>query len=259
MDEVTRHDVNEWFTGMGTKFPAKRARAYQVLAAIFHSAVDGEVIEKTPCQIRGGGKSKTKRKAEILEREEVIALAQGMPPGIALAVPLAAFAALRIGEALGLQRGDIDLTRGVLHIRRTASMKVPGAPRVGTPKTEASSRDVAVPSFLIDMIKVHMAAYSATGHTAWLFPSPVHEGEPYSYVGFNEHFKRAAKEIGRPGLRTHDLRHAGALWAAHSGATVRELMARLGHTDPATAMVYQAATSARDRSIADRLGEGMEL
>jgi integrase len=44
------------------------------------------------------------------------------------------------------------------------------------------------------------------------------------------------------GLHFHDLRGSGATWAATTGATLRELMVRLGHTTPTVAMRYQHAT-----------------
>ena len=55
-------------------------------------------------------------------------------------------------------------------------------------------------------------------------------------------------------LHFHDLRGSGATWAAIAGATVRELMARLGHSTPEIALRYQHATRERDRAIADKLG-----
>jgi integrase len=52
---------------------------------------------------------------------------------------------------------------------------------------------------------------------------------------------------------SHALRHTGAVVAAASGATVAELMARLGHTSPRMAMRYQHAAVDRERVIADAL------
>jgi integrase len=59
---------------------------------------------------------------------------------------------------------------------------------------------------------------------------------------------------GITGLHFHDLRGSGATWAATTGATVRELMGRLGHTTPTMALRYQHATLERDTAIAERLG-----
>ncbi|MGN8750993.1 tyrosine-type recombinase/integrase, partial [Oscillospiraceae bacterium HCP3S3_D12] len=58
-----------------------------------------------------------------------------------------------------------------------------------------------------------------------------------------------------PDMSVHDLRKTGATLAAQSGATVRELMARLGHTTPRMAMLYQVASDDRDRAVAERMGE----
>jgi len=60
---------------------------------------------------------------------------------------------------------------------------------------------------------------------------------------------------GTPGIHFHDLRHTGGTHAAHAGATTKELMARLGHSTPRAVMIYQHATSDRDRAIADALGK----
>ena len=56
------------------------------------------------------------------------------------------------------------------------------------------------------------------------------------------------------GLHLHDLRHTGNNLAAASGASTRELMHRMGHSSMRAALIYQHATSERDREIA----EGMD-
>ena len=56
------------------------------------------------------------------------------------------------------------------------------------------------------------------------------------------------------GLHFHDLRGSGATWAAVAGATLPELMHRLGHRTHTAALRYQHATDERHREVADRLG-----
>jgi hypothetical protein len=56
-------------------------------------------------------------------------------------------------------------------------------------------------------------------------------------------------------LRFHDLRHAGNTAAAATGASTKELMARMGHSSPRAALIYQHATSDRDQAIAAALSE----
>jgi hypothetical protein len=65
----------------------------------------------------------------------------------------------------------------------------------------------------------------------------------------------------RPGVgrrarqRRRDLRHTGGTLAATTDATIKELMARLGQFSPRAAMIYQHATSDRDKLIAPGLGK----
>jgi len=56
----------------------------------------------------------------------------------------------------------------------------------------------------------------------------------------------------------HDLRHTGAVLAASTGATLAELMARLGHSTPAAALRYQHAAAGRDAEIARALSALVE-
>jgi integrase len=67
------------------------------------------------------------------------------------------------------------------------------------------------------------------------------------------HFYKARTAAGREDLRWHDLRHSGAVLAAQTGATLAELMARLGHSTPAAAMRYQHQAQGRDQVIAAAL------
>ena len=66
--------------------------------------------------------------------------------------------------------------------------------------------------------------------------------------------RQPGRKAGRPDLRFHDLRHSGAVLAA-TGATLAELMGRLGHSTPQAAMRYQHAPQGRDKKIAAALSK----
>src|SRR5207247_8595392 len=69
----------------------------------------------------------------------------------------------------------------------------------------------------------------------------------------NRHWLPAVAAVGLDGLRFHDLRHVAGTLATVSGATIREVQARLGHASPAAAYRYQHVLENRDAEIADRL------
>lgn len=60
-----------------------------------------------------------------------------------------------------------------------------------------------------------------------------------------------------PGLRFHDLRHTGNTFAAATGVSTRDLMARMGDDSINAAIIYQHATRQADRVIAEALDTQM--
>jgi integrase len=122
---------------------------------------------------------------------------------------------------------------------------------VKKPKSNAGTRDVAVPPHLLPMLKAHLLQHAEPGKDGLLFPA---RGgghiAPSTLYGV---FYRARDAAGRPDLRFHDLRHTGAVRAASTGATLAELMGRLGHSTPGAALRYQHAAEGRDMAIAQAL------
>ncbi|KAF0835581.1 phage integrase family protein [Ornithinibacter aureus] len=250
---ITRDDVARWYDALGPQHPTQRAHAYSLLRAVMGQAVVECLVSSSPCQIPGASRVSRQRRIEPASLPELAAIVEGMPERLRLLVVLGAWCALRYGELAELRRHDVDLERGVLSISR-AVVRVDGADLVGRPKSVAGVRHVAIPPHLHPAIQAHLDAHVAPGSDSLLFPRP----------GTNRHlihtevtkiFMTARAAAGRPDLRLHDLRHTGAVLAAQTGATLAELMARLGHSTPGAALRYQHAAAGRDAQIAARLSE----
>ncbi|HUZ38370.1 MAG TPA: hypothetical protein VMV17_18760 [Streptosporangiaceae bacterium] len=56
-------------------------------------------------------------------------------------------------------------------------------------------------------------------------------------------------------MHFHDLRHTGNVLAAGTGATLRELMDRMGHSSVRAAMIYMHGSDARQHEIAGTLSD----
>jgi integrase len=72
---------------------------------------------------------------------------------------------------------------------------------------------------------------------------------------FRKFWHRARGAVGLPELHFHDLRHTGNTMAAAQGATLRELVERMGHSSPRAALIYLHATRERDERIAAGMGK----
>jgi integrase len=241
--------VRTWYASTGADTPTLRAHAYQLLKTIMKSAVDDEVIAANPCRIRGAGQAKRATKTRPATLEELSRLVEAMPPKYRVMVLLAAWCALRFGELTELRRKDIDVRNGVIHVRRGVTW-VDCKPVVGLPKSDAGIRDVAIPPHLVPLIKAHLREHAGI---ELLFPSP--QGVQMTTSTLYASWWPARRKAGRPDLRFHDLRHTGAVLAASTGATLAELMARLGHSTPGAAMRYQHAAKGRDAEIAAALSK----
>ncbi len=62
-------------------------------------------------------------------------------------------------------------------------------------------------------------------------------------------------EVTPQGLHFHGLRRTGNTIATSSGASTRDLMARMGHPSDDAALSYQHATSVADRAVVEKLNE----
>ncbi|MBU9764740.1 site-specific integrase [Mycobacterium sp. TNTM28] len=246
-------DVRDWYAATLIDKPTMRSHAYSLLRTIMGSAVTDELIDANPCRITGAGRAKRVHKIRPASIEELATVTQEMPDRLRLMVTLASWCALRFGETVELRRSDIDLSDEVIRIRRAAVRTNGGTFDVTTPKSDAGIRDVAIPPHIIPQIEDHLAKYVGSRRDSLLFPNE--QGDHIQPSTLYRHWYKAREAAGRKDLRWHDLRHSGAVLAAATGASLAELMARLGHSTPQAAMRYQHAAQGRDKQIAALLSK----
>jgi integrase len=253
-DALTTATVRAWHAGMlrrGKPGPVTVAKAYRLLRTTLNDAVDDGLLVRNPCSIRGAG---VERSAErpIATVEQVYQLADAIEPRYRAMVLLATFCGLRLGELLALRRDRID----VAHLRVIVTDQVveltDGTRSVGPPKTAASRRVVSIPPHVIVEVEDHLREWVGPEADAPVFTAP--EGGIVRRSNFRRRvWDEATRQVGVPALHFHDLRHTGNTLAASTGASTKELMARMGHSSPRAALIYQHATEERDVAIAEGL------
>ncbi len=261
IDRISNDDVNAWYDALAPGRETIRAQSYSLLRTIFASAASERphpLIPYNPAHIRGAGNTKRAHHVQPATLAELQAIVETLPDRYKLMALLAAWCAMRFGELAELRRGDVDLRTGRLKIRRGV-VRVDGEFIVGPPKSDAGVRDVAIPPHLVPLVKDHLATQTGTGRDALLFPSATDGNHHMAPSTLYKVYYPARKAAGRDDLRWHDLRHTGAVLAAQTGATLAELMGRLGHSTPGAAMRYQHAAADRDAEIAKRLSALAEV
>ncbi|NKQ56073.1 tyrosine-type recombinase/integrase [Amycolatopsis sp. K13G38] len=142
----------------------------------------------------------------------------------------------------------------VVRVSRKVAQMQDGELVVGPTKSAAGVRTVALPRFLEEDLVAHLPEFAEPGRDGLLFTGK--RGGVLRRGNFHREtdWARAVVAAGLPkGFHFHDLRHTGNQMAAEAGATTRELMQRMGQSTVRAAMIYQHATSARDRQIAEEL------
>lgn len=255
LTRITPAAVRVWYTALAERHKSTSAKAYRLLRAILNTAVTDERITRNPCRVEGAG---VERAAErpTATIAEVDALTQAMPERLIALVLLAAWCGLRRGELLGLRRKDVDLMHGTVRVETTRQQLRNGTVIVGPPKSQAGLRTVSVPPHIASALVKHLDCYVLSEPDALLFTGI--KGGPLRVHVLQKFWDRARQSIGRSDLHLHDLRHSGNTWAAATGASTRELMARMGHASPRAALIYQHATEDRDRAIAAALSSLVE-
>jgi integrase len=252
LSSITSDDVRNWYTRFGAKTPTLRAHCYGLLRTIMATALSDGKIKITPCVIRGAGTAKRVKKIRPATLDELEIITAAMPDQYQAMILLASWCALRFGELTELRRMDVDLADEVIRVRRAVVLTTEGFKQT-SPKSDAGIRDVAIPPHLLPALEDHLARRVGKERDALLFGAK--RGGYLAEGTLFRHFRKAREAADRPDLRFHDLRHSGAVLAAHTGATLAELMARLGHSSPAAAMRYQHAAQGRDREIAALLSK----
>lgn len=251
LGSITPERVRTWHAGMvGGASPSMGPKAYRLLRSILATAVDDDVLVKNPARIRSAGQERaTERRVPTLP--QLFALADAVDGRYRAMVLTAGLAGLRWGEVTALTRRRVDLLHATITVAEQRVRLDSGEMMVGPPKSDAGRRTVAIPAPLVAELADHLGRYVVAGADAVVFTSA--SGAPLDRTNFRERVWRpACAEVGVQ-VTFHDLRHLAATLAAVTGATTKEIMARLGHSTQQAALMYQHATADRDAAIAEAL------
>jgi integrase len=131
---------------------------------------------------------------------------------IRTALKLELLLGVRIGEAVGAARSEIDLERQIWTIpaRRT--------------KAEREHR-LPLPALAVELLR---AALNRAGNSPWLFPSPI-DGKPIRSRSATRVVLRLRDKIDVPGIGTHDLRRTLATGLGNMGVLDEVIERVLNH------------------------------
>jgi integrase len=174
---------------------------------------------------------------------------------------VAVHAGLRPGELLALGWEEVDVDRGVLHVRRALSDG-----EFATPKTKRSRRRIDLSPGSISALKRHrvrqleerMARAGLWQDHGLVFPSSV--GTPLSHRNFVRSFKALLKRAGLPSsIRLYDLRHTCATLLLSRNVHPKYVQELLGHASIALTLdTYSHVIEGMDGGITDAIDQALD-
>jgi integrase len=145
---------------------------------------------------------------------------------------------LRLGEALGLRWGDVDLAGRELAVVEQLRpvdrrFRAEGQARLQLvePKTPESRRTMALPAFVVDALVRHreQTAERPRNVAGYVFTSP--RGTPLDPRNVSRAWEAFSTTAGLPRIRIHDLRHTCAAHLLGNGATLEDVKRLFGHAN----------------------------
>lgn len=186
----------------------------------------------------------------FLEKEELahflkLAQSEGLEMDH-LVFTVLSYTGLRIGELLALKWTDFDAQEGTIRITKTLYNPTNNIEKYQllTPKTTGSKRTIEIDEMIVKMLKKHQIkqkeiklknrlVYKDNG---FIFARD--DGHPQVRKVFETRLHRLLKRARiTKKITPHSFRHTHASLMFEAGATIKEVMERLGHTDPKTTTV----------------------
>ena len=177
-------------------------------------------------------------------------------------IALLACTGLRIGEALGLHRGDLHLlasSRALgcavegphLHVRRREDNPNRALAKSRFSRTVPVTADLVAlyTDYQYERDRVPQAATSALVFVN-LFRGPL--GRPMSYRATKSAFERLARDAGHP-FRPHMLRHSAATRWLREGVDRDVVQRLLGHVSPLSMQAYRHVDEAEARAAVEHV------
>ncbi len=249
--KLTADEIRRWHRPLRERIPSTASRAYRIMHAVLATAVDDELIPRNPCRIKGAS-SDPRNERTFVPAEVVLALADIADRRIRAMILVAGFGGLRYGELRGLRLRHYDRLKATLTVREAIDKRS----RRKAPKTESSQRTVVLPRFVLDAIDEHLTEFVVGDPDSPLFPGEA--GGIISDGWFQREWRLAKRTLGLPEMHFHDLRHTAGTIATQQGATMKEVMARLGldHLGRHPLPEGRSRPGPGDRRQARRLGRG---
>lgn len=235
---------------------------HRLISCILNTAVQWQLLFSNPCERVKPPKvhQKEARYLDEIQAANLLKAVQKEPYQFNVAVQLLLYTGMRRGELCGLEWSDFDLFTGCLHIQRSALYLPDKGVFIDEPKNETSKRVIKLSASAVQLLKDYHAwqeQRKAELGTAWHSTSKMFtrwDGEPINPNGLSTWFHAFVQREHLADCSLHSLRHTNATLLIASGAPLKTVSKRLGHSNVSTTgNIYTHAIQSADEAAAAAL------
>lgn len=240
---MDRKGLREWLTDLSVKGLAETSRRRMVssLRGFFRFLLSDGHISKNPTEELDSPQKGfylprflNQGEVELLLNQPDTATETGLRDRAVLELIYAC--GLRVSEAVGLKRSELEMETGVLTCTGKGS----------------KTRKIPVGKSAIDWVRSYLASRSSNDNlkTGELFVTG--SGKPLTRQVIFTIVKSYAEKAGLQGVSPHTLRHSFATHLIQNRADIRSVQQMLGHADISTTQIYTHITDSHLRSVYER-------
>lgn len=179
---------------------------------------------------------------------------------------LLAFSGMRIGECLALTWHDLNYKNNTIAINKTLATTEKGF-EIQTPKTKASIREISLDNETIQILKSWQLEQRKqllkVGINAMDSKQLIFSNNKNDFIGnstIRKYLKQISKKAGIHLITSHGFRHTHATLLFASGMDIKQVQARLGHSNVQTTLnIYTHAMKDRQDKIGDEFARYINL
>ena len=253
--DITLHMVDNFISSeTEIRSPKTIKNELSLLNSSYKHAIRRGMLNTNPCEYAVAPRQ-VKPEITILTSDQIRTFLYALdfaPLDFKIMCELALFCGLRKSEIYGLYADEVKDTVTIRRVRH----HIKGKDIIQTPKTRTSARTLAVPSFILDDIKLmHADQQSRPNSCEFLIRNQW--GEPPSSYWCDKYMHKLVSDHNLPKVTMHGLRHTYASMLIAEGFPVSEVSAQLGHASvDITLRTYThlfTSASTASRAISDAI------